>query len=154
MTQKLDIFKILGQLNKKDRDFYNRLTDDEKKQVLPYLLMRWMSGCSDQAQIFILNEVVNPYVFALHRHKPLISYLLTVPTDGKFKKYKWVKNTANVGNMPLSQAVIAEYFGYNSRDSKDALKLLSDDAIIRHAEELGRQPDEIAKIKKELKART
>lgn len=55
--------------------------------------------------------------------------------------------------MPLTIAVVREYFTYSSIEAGEALPLLDDDAVINCAEQLGRQPDELKQIKKELKNR-
>lgn len=151
---KLNIFDVLGKLSKKNSAFYDNLSEDEAKALQPLVVMRWLSGTDDARQVYFLNELVNPFVFPLTKHKKLLVQLMSICTGGRFTKYEWLKTKSKKGSStPASLAVVKEYFGYNSRHANDALPLLSDDDILEYAEHLGRQPDVIRTIKKELKAR-
>lgn len=150
---KTDIFAILGNLNKKNEAYYSELPDDQQKAIQPLLLQRWMSGTSDARQVFLLNEVANPFVFSLYKHKELLWHLLTVCAPGKFAKYQWMSQKgAGSVNKPVSTEVVMKYYGYNTRHAKDAVELLSADQILELAQHLGYQPEEIAKLKKEHNA--
>lgn len=150
---KTDIFEVLGNLNKKNEDYITSLPDDQQKAIQPLLLQRWMSGTSDARQVYLLNEVANPYVFSLYKHKQLLWQLLTVCAPGKFAKYQWMSQKgAGAVNKPLSTQVVSEYYKYSTRHAKDAVAVLSAEQILELAQELGYQPDEIAKIKKEHNA--
>lgn len=152
LERKLDLFDALNKLSRKDRDYYNTLSESEKKEFLPLIIMRWMSGTKDANQVYLLNEVANPFIFNLHKHKELLADLLVVGASGSGQRYTWLKKCKNSSNAPLTSLVIKETYSYTQSQANDALLLLSDDAIISMAEKLGRQSDEIAKIKKELKA--
>ena len=76
-THKLDIFRILNNINKKI-DFYDTLTTEEQKSIQPLVLMKWLSGTSSMRQIAFLNEIVNPYIFTLSNHKKLLIWMLTI----------------------------------------------------------------------------
>lgn len=150
----LDIFRTLGRINNKDREFYSNLSDEEKKAFQPFVVMRWMSGTKDERQIIFLNEFVNSMVYSSYNHKELLYFLMTICSSGKSQKYKWVKaKNKKSSNLTETLSVLREYFDYSSSEAINALPLLTDDDVLECAEFLGRQPDEIAKIKKELKAR-
>lgn len=157
MTSKkhgLDIFRTLDRINHKDQAFYDSLTDEEKKAFQPLVVMRWMSGCKDDRQIIFLNELVNSTVYSFYNHKQLAYDLMTVCSSGKSKRYQWLKaRSKKSSTLPETISVIKEYFDYNSSEAYSTLPILTDDDILEYAEYLGRQPDEVAKIKKELKAR-
>jgi len=153
-TYALDIFDVLGKISNKDHSFYGKLSTDEKKALQPLVVMRWLTGSSDAGQLYFLNEFVNPYVFGFSNHKELLVHLLTVCTGGQHQRYKWTKKLSKKSHAtPITIKVIGEYFGYNSTHASEVLSLLSDDVIIDYAEQLGKQPDEIKLIKKELKKR-
>jgi hypothetical protein len=151
---KLDIFGVLGKISKKNSAFYDKLTDDEQKALAPLVVMRWLSGIRDERQVFFLNELVNPLVFPLTKHKKLLVQLMTICTSGYSGRYVWNKTKPKTtSKAPKCVSVIKQYFGYNTRHANDALPLLSDEDILLYAEELGRQPDDIRAIKRELKGR-
>lgn len=150
--RKLNLFDLLNGLSKKEYEIYNALSEDEKKEAAPLILMRWMSGVSDAKQVYFLNELVNRFVFSCYKHKELLIRLLTICGSGHLTRYQWIKSsTKRKTSYPQSINVIKEYFNYNTVDAIDAFQLLSPEDILDYASQLGRQPDEIAKIKKELK---
>ncbi len=150
---KLDIFDVLKQLSVKNREFYAKLNEEQQKAFMPLIVMRWLSGTRDARQIVFLNELVNPFVFSLYHHKELLAQLMATCTSGSSRRYIWNKAKTKASSTPLALGVIREIFGYNSTHAADALSLLSASDILEYAEQLGRQKDEIAKLKKELKNR-
>ena len=151
---KLDIFKVLGRISSKDREFYGKLSEEEQKAIAPLVVMRWLSGTRSAQQIYFLNELVNPFVFSMHSHKDLLIKLMTICGPGRTQKYFWNKaQTKRTTSTPHIVGVIRDYFGYSSIEAMESLSLLDDDTILWYADELGRQPDEIKLIKKELKSR-
>ena len=153
-THKLDIFSVLNQISMKKRNYYEGLSEEEQKAFMPLIVMRWLSGTRNARQVVFLNELVNPSVFSLHKHKQFLYYLMTVCTTGNGQRYFWNKTLSKRSSKtPTSIKTICEFFGYNTREAADALSLLSNDDILSYAEDLGKQPDEIRKIKKELKGR-
>jgi hypothetical protein len=157
MTQKkhkLDIFQTLNHISKKDRNFFRDLTDEEKKAFQPLIVMRWLTGTNDARQVYFINELVNPFVFSMYNHKELIYYLMTTCTSGKNQRYNWTKSSSKKSSStPLSVSVIKDYFNYSTMHAIEALPMLSNDDILEYAEQLGRQKEDITKIKKELKTR-
>jgi hypothetical protein len=77
-TAKLDIKRELNAVDLKNYNFYDNLTDEEKKAFSPYLLMRYISnvqGDRDIQEWFIemTNELVNKHHWTLSKnHKPLL----------------------------------------------------------------------------------
>lgn len=151
---KLDIFRVLDRTSRKDQAFYHDLTEEEQKAYQPLVVMRWLSGTTDARQIFFLNELVNPFVFNFTKHKELLYQLMTVCTGGKPQRYYWNKALSKKSTKtPTVIGVIKEYFKYNTIHAIESLPLLTDDDILDYASQLGRQKEDIAKIKKELKSR-
>jgi len=78
MAAKLDIKRELKAVDTKDRDFYDNLTDEEKKAFSPYILMRYTSnvqGDRDIQEWFLenTNEFVNKNHWDLSKnHKGLL----------------------------------------------------------------------------------
>lgn len=151
--RKLDIFRVLGAADKKQADFYAKLTPEERKEFQPFLVARWMSGTSAPVQLCLLNEFVNPYAFSLTNHKQLLWQLLTICSTGKSQRYVWNKLPAKrETGRPNAIKCVKEYFGYSTRDALDAMEILTRSQILDFAEQLGWQTEEIAKIRREIKA--
>jgi hypothetical protein len=77
MAAKLDIKKELQAVNNKNYDFYEELTEEEKKAFSPYILMRYVSNPQNrEAQEWCIertNEFVNKNHWLLSKqHKPLL----------------------------------------------------------------------------------
>lgn len=153
-SRKLDMFRVLDHISIKDINFYRNLPEEEQKAFVPLVTMRWFSGTSSARQVFFINELVNPNVFANHQHKELLYFLMTICAPGKKQRYFWNKTASKKStSTPIAVSIIREYFGYSTLEAVDALPLLSNDNLMQYAEELGTQPDKITKLKKELRTR-
>lgn len=146
----LDIFNVLAQLDTKNKDFYSGLTDKEAKSLAPVVVTRWLSGTYNKQQVYLINEIVNPYIFSLHHHKLLLWYLMTIITTGKKQRYSWNKTVTSGSKDTACILCIKEYFKYSSKDAEQVYKIIDKKLIIDMAEELGYQDNELNKIKKEL----
>lgn len=105
----LTLTQILNALDKKDRMYYDKLTEKEQKEVSPLLLMRYMSvsdGNADLQEWYLraANEFINKNHWELSKHKKLQWLLLTCisPKMG-LKFHKWLpypkKNTSNTTKL-------------------------------------------------------
>lgn len=153
MTEpKLDIFRVLKQADLKNVEFYEKLTDEERKAFQPFLVTRWLSGTYSARQIYFLNEIVNQLVFSLANHKQLLWQLLTICTLGKPQRYVWNKLPSKTSvSRPASTRVIADYYHYSTRRAAEALECLSGNDVLAIAETLGLETEDLTKIRKEYK---
>lgn len=152
MAEKLDIFRVLNAANDKQREFYDELTEDERKAMQPVLVMRWMSGTQNPLQLLLINECLNQYVFPLYRDKQLLWNLLVASNVGKKQRYTWNKLPAKVDpSRPTCVKVLQQYYHYSTKEAIQALRLLTREDVLILAEALGYQQEDISKIKKEIK---
>lgn len=147
----LDIFQVLQHIDTHDVEYYRSLPEEQQKQVVPLLLLRWMSGGNTVQDVMLLNEIVNPYVFSIHQHRELLFFLLTICGCGKPRKYNWLARSQKTAGAKLARDVVCQYYNYSTAQAEEVLPLLSSDDILSYAELLGYQPPEISKLKKELK---
>ena len=98
MKQKLDLKKTLNALDRKDFDFYDRLSEEEKDGFSPYVLMRY-SSCvqgSREAQEYFLemtNEFVNKNFWNLSKnHKELLWKLFALMGTGRDYYHQYLKS--------------------------------------------------------------
>lgn len=94
----LDLFDVLNALDRKDYGYYDTLTDEQKKQVIPYLLTTWMSVVKAKptlARYYALstNEYANKYLFNENIQKhPKLQWLMLCcisPTPSK-QYHHWI----------------------------------------------------------------
>jgi len=149
----LDVFQLLSQIDGKDYGIWDRLTEEQRKELSPLVVMRWMAGMSDPVQLIFLNEIVNTSVFQLgDAHKEFLLKLLTVCSNGKSKRYSWVQyKVAGGKKSKRSVELIAEHYRLSIKEAEDSRPLFSADEILELAELQGLQKDEISELKKELK---
>lgn len=87
-TAKLDIKRELKAVDQKNYDFYDKLTDDEKKAFSPFILMRYTASVQaekDFQEWFLetTNEMVNKNHWELSKnHKPLLWKLFAASGTG------------------------------------------------------------------------
>lgn len=120
---KLDLFKVvLPALDRRDINFYNTLTDEQKKDIGIWVLTRWMSSTANNPvdQIYTVNEVVNKNskIFSSkksenalesNRHKELQWMLLAISGSGKAERHVWPGAPKGAKKNALEEAVISIY---------------------------------------------
>lgn len=149
-VHKVDIKIVNEHINNKDWNFFNTLSDVDKKGVQPLIVQGWLSRTSKQKSILLLNDNVNPYMFSFYQHPLLTFQLLTTCFDKSKPPFQpWIPFVKTT-NRSKSIKVICEYFNYNIQQAKEAFPLLQPADIIGYAEELGYQTDELKGIKAEL----
>jgi hypothetical protein len=147
----LDIFMLLGELDKKNYNIWDSLGEDQKKEFSALVTMRWMAGTTDQRQLIMLNEIVNLTVFNLPEHRELLMKLLAVCSSGEKKRYSWINyKVGSSKKNKRSVELIAEHYGMSMKDAEDSLRLFSVSEIIELGEMHGLQKDEMKLLKKEV----
>jgi len=148
----LDIFVLLEQLDRKNFQVWESLTEAQRKEFSALVTMRWMAGTTDERQLLMLNELVNISIFELPQHQELFIKLLAVCSSGKTRRYQWI-NYKIAGSKKVKKSVelIAHHYKLSLNDAIDSRRLFSSVEILELAEIEGLQKDEISEIKKELK---
>jgi hypothetical protein len=142
---KLNINNEMAQLDRKNRGFYDELTDEEKKKFSLYLMLRWSSQVqADNAiqayYVMSCNENLNSNYFDISKH-PKLQWLCATtvsPGIGTFK-HQWIANKKkNAGYESKHLKVLAQIFPSLKRDELEMLaKLNSKDDIKQMAKEHG-----------------
>ena len=104
---KLYIGYEMEQFDKKNRDFYDELSEEEKKKFSPFLMIRWgadVQGSADLQAYYLMsvNERLNKNFFDISttQHKKFQWLMATSVSPGMGKQYhKWLaakkKDSAN-----------------------------------------------------------
>jgi hypothetical protein len=96
MSDKLNIANEMRQFDCKNRDFYNELSDEERKKFSNFLMLRWGSAVEGSRElqefyVIALNERFNKHFFTLSRH-PALQWLCatTVSPDMGTPRHIWI----------------------------------------------------------------
>jgi len=142
----MDIFEQLSKLDSQNLE----AIEDEKfsKEFSPILVLRWYSGTKDPVQIQLLNELVNPMIFSLHREKKLLYYLFCCSSSGRKKRYSWIKRPKKK-NIDVLR-MISSYYGISANEAKHAIKNLDKEDLLEILNLMGYDNKLFNKIKKNL----
>lgn len=148
----LDVFQLLGRLDKKDYHVWETLNEDQKKEFSAFVTMRWMTGTSSAYQLVLLNELVNTTVFSLPDNKELLMKLLAVCSDGSSKRYQWINyKTGGKKKSGIGVKLISAVYNIPEHEAEDTIKHFSPEELVQMAENQGWQKDEVKELQKELK---
>lgn len=145
-----DLFEGLAKLSSRDLQWYDKLSPEDQKAASPFVMARWMTGTSDQAQLVRINTFVNPYGFSLGQEKSLLFKLLAAAATGKSKRYQWLKAPGAKAATKLRLEAIKQYYEVSTREANVYAETISAEDIVAMAEELGWEADELKKLKKEV----
>jgi uncharacterized protein (DUF2225 family) len=95
-VEKLSIHNEMTQLDLKNRDFYDSLTEEERKKFSNYLMIRWASSVQanqDYQEWYLLscNERLNKHFFDINRHPKLQWLCATTVSPGMgTHRHQWI----------------------------------------------------------------
>lgn len=117
-TFKLDLSVVLQALDRKDLDFYNRLSDEDKKGYTPLVLMRYMSSLTEQNQnkayaIIATNDLVNIGFWELSKHIELQHQLLCLAGLGGKQYRPWISSSRSKKASKVDEVFKNVYPEYN-----------------------------------------
>ena len=134
MTDKLNIGYEMQQFDTKNREFFDDLSDEERKKFSPFLMIRWGSVVSadyDVQAYYLLsvNERLNKHFFDVSatQHKKLQWLLATTvsPRMGKFR-HNWIAAPKRgVGNN-RAEKFFAEIYPHAKSDEIKMLAKIND----------------------------
>jgi len=82
--------------DEKDRDFYDSLTDEERKKFSNYLMIRWGSavhGSRELQEFYVVatNERLNKHFYSVNRHPKLQWLMATSVSPGMgVHRHQWI----------------------------------------------------------------
>jgi hypothetical protein len=115
-VDKLSINNEMTQFDRKNRAFYDELTDEEKKKFSNYLMIRYGSSVNGNAMdqaVYLLscNENFNKHFFAINRH-PKLQWLCAtaVSPDWGTKRHNWIAPKKKEAGSSGIKKQLAELF--------------------------------------------
>lgn len=145
---KVDLFLSLDKITSGDIEFFNKMPPDEKKQLAPLIVMRWLSGVQDKKQILQLNHIVNQLVFSIHQHPDLLLKLMMASSTDAKKRFRYIKKETT-SKHPISMDILERWYKCSTSEAKQYFPLHTKEDILEMASDLGEDQALIEKLKKE-----
>jgi len=117
----------MRQLDRKNRNFYRDLTDEERKKFSNYLMIRWAScveGSKDLQEFYLIstNERLNKHFFNIGRH-PGLQWLCatTVSPDMGTPRHNWIAPKKKEAGASSLKKQLAEIYPHMKDDELDVM---------------------------------
>lgn len=131
MSDKLNIHNEMRQLDIKNRQFYDELTDEERKKFSNYLMIRWGSavkGSRDLQEFYVIatNQRLNKHFFSLSRHPKLQWLLATSVSPGMgTPSHVWIApKKKEAGSNDIKKSLMLLYPSAKTADIEVMAKLI------------------------------
>jgi len=124
--------QILSAMDRKDRDFYDNLSEELKKKFSPFIMLKYgasVYGSADLEDYYITstNKHANKNMFDLAKHPKLQWLMLTTISPGiGTQNHKWIKGKPKPKNVsaPIKKQLL-ELFPTMKEDDVDVLSTLT-----------------------------
>ena len=131
MSDPLNIKNEMAQFDRKNRNFYDSLTDEEKKKFSPFLMIRYGSsvqGSRDLQEFYLIatNERLNKHFFSINRHPELQWLCATTvsPGIGSFK-HQWIAPKKREGSDNKASRFLREMYPHLKDDEIELLRAIN-----------------------------
>lgn len=128
---KLSINNEMAVFDRKERDFYTSLTDDERKKFSNYLMIRYGSsvvGSRDLQEFYLIacNERLNKHFFAINRHPQLQWLCATTVSPGIGPhRHQWIAPKKKEPGASSLKKQLAELYPHMKDDEIDLMSRLN-----------------------------
>jgi hypothetical protein len=145
-VDKLSINNEMAVFDRKDRDFYDSLTDDERKKFSNYLMIRYGSsvqGSRDLQEFYLIacNERLNKHFFTINRHPKLQWLCATTVSPGiGTQRHQWIAPKKKEPGAGSIKKQLVELFPHMKDDEIDLMaELNTKKDIDAYAKALGKE---------------
>ena len=153
MAGKIPLNRVLGAMDRKQKGFYDSLTDEEKKAFSAFLMNRYASSVKGDSALqewwlIATNKRVNTNFFDLSKHPKLQWLLLTTASPGMGTAYhEWIphKKKDAVNNKILK--TLKKLYPFAKQDELELMASINTKADIKtHLENMGYDKKEIKEM--------
>jgi hypothetical protein len=130
-VDKLTIGNEMKCFDQKNRDFYNSLTDEERKKFSNYLMIRWGSsvqGGKDLQEFYLIscNERLNKHFFAISKHPKLQWLCATSVSPGMgTQRHQWISPKKKESGKSNTKKQLAELFPNMKEDEIEVMDIIN-----------------------------
>ena len=159
-TFALDMFgEVLPAADRRRLDFYDGLTEEQKKGLVPLIVMRFMSAINSNAgrktvedQLRNVNEQVNVGFWDLGKHPELLWKLIAISGSGRNQKHEWIKSSNKKSSTnKIDNLILSLYPNLNSLELNIAKSKLTKESLKQLCKDFGMPDDEIKPYLDEFK---
>jgi len=127
MSDKLTIANEMRQFDRKNRNFYDELTDEEKKKFSTYLMIRWGSaveGSRELQEFYVIacNERLNKHFFSVSKH-PKLQWLMatTVSPNMGTPRHVWIAPKKKEAGLSAKRRALVAIYPHYKDDEIDVM---------------------------------
>ena len=149
---KLNIKEEMRAIDAKDRAWWDSLTEEEKKKIGIWLLMRYTSNAGDKQftehYLDWTNEVVNVHFNKLRKHPQLQFQLMQLVGLGKSTFHPWIPPGKGIKKNKIQNWVIENYNHLNDDEVEIFISTKTKEEFIELFEEYGMTKKQIKELTK------
>ena len=141
---KLSIGNEMSEFDRKNRSFYDELTDEERKKFSNYLMIRWGSsiqGSQELQEYYVqsTNHYLNKNFFAINRHPKLQWLCATAVSPGMgTQRHQWIApKKKESGNSEVKKTLTDLYPNRKMSDIEAMCKLVTKKELQEYLREHG-----------------
>jgi len=145
-VDKLSIQNEMAQFDRKNREFYDNLTDEERKKFSNYLMIRWGSSIQGSAELqnYYLqssNHYFNKQFFNINRHPKLQWLCATAVSPGLgTQRHQWIAPKKKEAGASGVRKQIAELYPHLKDDEIELMaKINTKKDIDAYLKQLGQE---------------
>jgi hypothetical protein len=131
-VEKLSIQNEMAQFDRKNREFYDELTDEERKKFSNYLMIRWGSavqGSRELQEFYVIatNERLNKRFFDINRHPRLQWLTATTVSPGLgTQRHPWIAPKKKEAGASGIRKQLAELYPHLKDDEVELMSRIND----------------------------
>jgi hypothetical protein len=141
---KLTIANEMRQLDRKNRDFYDDLTPEERKKFSTFLMLRWGSaveGSRELQEYYVqsVNHYLNRHFFSMSRH-PKLQWLMATAASPNMgtPRHVWIALQKKQSGATAKRKRLAEIFPhYRDDEIEIMMAMTSDQDLDEHDRQMG-----------------
>lgn len=156
-TFKLDIKEVLHNIDMKNIDWFDTLSEEQQTAFNPYVIMQFLTG-GNEVSLELSNVILNKNFNTKSKHKGLFYRLACTLGEGSKAYHPYTKPPkASKAKASLLVGLLSEYYGEVITDQEAAMTITKNSSIYgidyweMIAESLDWDNDTIKKLVKEIK---
>ena len=143
-----DLFDALAAIDRKDYSYYDRLTPEQQKKFVPFMMLHWISaikGSEGLSRYYVMstNEYANKYLFNenVMKHPKLQWLMLCSASPGMGKQFhQWIphirERVSKLKESPKTKEIKDYYKKIYPKSSDSDLNLVTDVFVDNHRKKM------------------